>query len=54
MLFITAAASFIITACDFSTGQLETVLCFNDTAVTNPAQNAGLVEDCAALLGLRD
>ena len=53
MLFITAAASFIITACDFSTGQLETALCSNGIAVTNPTQNVPLFEDRAALLGLR-
>jgi len=53
-LYMAVAASFILTACDFSTGQLEATLCSKGIAVTNPTQNAGLVEDCAALHGLRD
>jgi len=47
-------AALLATACDFTTGQLETALCSNGIAVTNPTENVGLVDDCAALLRFRD
>ena len=40
-------------ACTFAPGGLETALCSNGVAVAEPAENAGLVADCAALLGLK-
>lgn len=53
-VFLAAVASFMATGCDFTTGKLETALCSNGITVTNPAENVGLVEDCATLLGFRD
>ena len=53
-ILLAALASFLATGCDFTGGQLETALCSNGIAVTSPQENAGLVGDCVALLGIRD
>ena len=48
-----ALAVLAAAACTFAPGGLETALCSNGVAVAEPAENPGLVADCAALLGLK-
>ena len=48
---VAALAVLAAAACTFAPGQLETALCSNGVAVAEPAENPGLVADCAALLG---
>jgi len=53
-VLLAALVSFLVTGCDFTGGQLETALCSNGIAVTDPHENSDLVGDCVTLLGVRE